>query len=186
MAGPVLDLDHAGEALDLLLEQFKDKSKIEELLNSFSAQIQLVENAYWQLLTERTLANATGTTLDHIGEILNRQRGSETDSEYRARLQIQVLIYQSSGTAEDILAVFVMVAGAVSIQITEGTEADFYIEINDPVTEIIGARAAAYLKELKAAGVGGLTYWHSSATPFGFDGDPDALGFGDGEFANAF
>jgi hypothetical protein len=185
MPGPSLDSLHTEEARAFLLEQFKDKVSIRALLDSFTAQIQLVENALWQLVVDRTIDTAVGTQLDRIGEILNRERGSDTDSDYRDRLKIQILINLASGTVEDIVEVFDRVVSPAEIQLRDGTDADFTIEVNDPITHAKGVRLAAYLDELRAAAVGALVYWHESAIPFGFLGDPDALGFGAGEFGTA-
>lgn len=49
----------------------------------------------------------------------------------------------------------------------------------------VGERAGRLVLTAKPAGVRGIFWWHESATPFVFDGDPDGLGFGAGEFSSA-
>lgn len=176
------DTDHEDEAGDLLLEQFKDKSNIVAFLNAFITQIQSIEDAMWQLFTERTLDTAIGTQLDNIGIIIGHEREGLEDEAYRNRLRVQLLVNKSSGTVEQVIGVFTQLFGDdVFVHVVQYADAEIEVRIGGPVSFVDGEQAAAILQEAKAAGVRALFVWHSTVNPFRFD--VAGAGFDEGVFS---
>lgn len=97
--------DHVTQAKDRLPTQHAGKTKIEALLTALVTPMQAIEDALWQLLTERQIDTAIGTQLDDIGLIVGEDRQGKTDDDYRRFLRARISVHKSRGTAEDILTV---------------------------------------------------------------------------------
>ena len=66
-------VDHCADGLERLLQQFKDRPRIAALLCAFVRQVQELEDAAWQLLTERHVDAAIGVQLDALGRIVGME-----------------------------------------------------------------------------------------------------------------
>lgn len=97
--------DHEGAALDRLAAEFRKSPTLAKLIRAFASEVQAVEEAAWQLYTERGLDVAVGAQLDLVGKKLDEPRGdSADDDEYRLRLRGKIRVLKSSGRTEDLLA----------------------------------------------------------------------------------
>jgi hypothetical protein len=103
---------HVEEIDDLLTEVFKEKPLFKAWLETYINQVQEIEDAFWELYIGRWLANATGTQLDNLGEIVGQERGSLDDDDYRVRIRVRIRLNYSSGTDLDIIEVFALLLGA--------------------------------------------------------------------------
>lgn len=100
--------DHRAAALARLAQQLKGKTNLELFMGTFANRYQGVEDALWQLYTERWLETALGQQLDVLGRIIGQPRGnSANDEAYRLRLRARQRANHSSGTIEQLIAVFV-------------------------------------------------------------------------------
>ncbi len=175
---------HAELAKGNLLEVFKGKSGWAGILDSYSAQVQDVENVLFELIEERFLDDAVGVQLDGIGQIVGAPREGLSDDDYRLRLRVQILINRSSGTIEDLLEIVALMIQDVTntIVLTESFPAYIQIEVTEATT-VDGFSVAALVKKAKAGGVRLVFVWNSTITPFAFDTTDQ--GFDKGEFAGA-
>lgn len=98
-------VDHVAAALSRLPEQFKRKPKIEALLTALVTPCISLEDALWQLLTERAVDTAIGVQLDQLGSIVGQERGGLDDDDYRRYIRARIMANRSRGTVEDLLRV---------------------------------------------------------------------------------
>jgi len=103
------------EALANLIEQFKDQPNLAAFVSAFLNQLQEVEDASFQLITDRTLETSVGVQLDNLGQIIGEERNGLSDDDYRTRLRVQILVNQSSGTVEELLAIIVLLESSVIV-----------------------------------------------------------------------
>lgn len=127
----------AKEWLNDLPQQFKDKEKIEVLINAFSKQLEDVEKAFEDIDSKCYIDTAFGKTLDNIGSILcmtrrdanvilRKAKDTEmTDDVYRKVLQYAALKNSSECTYESIMK---------SISLLMNTDSITYIENEEPAT----------------------------------------------------
>lgn len=133
--------NHHSEAVLRLLQQFRGKPKLEAMLGIVTHQIQQLEDAFWELMTERQLTTAIGAQLDIIGAILGQSRVvDETttltdDNDYRAMLGIKILVNTSNGTMDEILEIAGELLGHQDIVLTEYYPASAEIEIRQLITD---------------------------------------------------
>ncbi len=156
-------LNHAQQAKDNLLQQFKGKANIEGFIDAVIVQIQELEVALVDLDTERRLSTAIGTQLDNLGTIIKRLRGALGDENYRAVLRARIRANRSEGLPEDILAVARLLVDDVNtLEYLEFFPASFLLRVNDALT--IGTAAMiAELSVARAGGVGGSFEYTLSA-----------------------
>jgi len=136
------DANHVSEGLALLLEQFKGKPKIAAVLSSFLKEIQDLEVVLQSLLNSRTIDNASDSTLDLIGRIVNQPRDILTDAEYRLWLKARIIINKSSGDIGEIYKVLQLISGnfdvgtfgLVSAYPASFVATSYVANVADPVT----------------------------------------------------
>lgn len=156
--------DHATQALARLAQQYKGKPLIEGLISLLCTQIQEIEDAIWQMASERLLDNAIGAQLDRLGGILGQTRGAYTDEEYRLILRAKVLINRSSGTAEELIAIFSTVEPDATITVTDWPPACFELLLSDAISAADALMYRRFLTMARAGGVRGILRWYEVAT----------------------
>lgn len=145
--------DHCEEAIARLLHQFHGKTRLENLVCVFGDQVQALEEAFWQLFTERTLANSSDAQLDGIGEIVGEARKARTDANYRVALSVRILVNKSNGKVEELYTIIRTAQGVdVAVTILEGDMA-LSVEISDPLVNMTAAELVALLRQAKMDGV---------------------------------
>jgi hypothetical protein len=176
------DLQIAETAISRLAQQMRSGSGLPELtdptLNNterlvaiFAAQVQELETVFLQLFEETTLETAEGVQLDNIGRIVGRERADETDTEYRARLRAQIQLNMSSGTIEQVLLIVDLALGdGIPLVMTEGTIAEFEIDVLGSITPEIAARVALVLGTAKAGAVKANLKYFDETPVFAYDG----------------
>lgn len=129
--------NHFQRALALLVSQFRGQkadgelTNLQKLLKVLVTAAQRLEDAKWQLKTERWLSTAFGVQLDEIGVILGLPRNSnESDEDYRERLQFQIFINITSGTPEEVMAVLAFLTNATHTNYHDIGIAAFQLETN--------------------------------------------------------
>lgn len=178
--------NHAEEAVGNLIQQFKGKPTLEELIKLFADQVQEIENGLFDLLYLRSIDEAIGVQLDGLGRLLNLEREGRgrDDATYRQWLKARILLILSGGTPEDVIGLVRALIGNNKIEILESFPAHFDVKINEPIS-VDGYQVASLILSGTPAGVRGIFIWTAPGTHFVFEGAPDGMGFDKGEFAGA-
>lgn len=183
-SGSVVDLitDHADLARDRLAEQFKNQPQLAALLDTLNLQVQDIENALWQLLTERGMTTAVGAQLDVLGRIVGQPRQGQSDETYRLYLKARVLLNLSSGSTEDIYGIFhALVSTSTTLEVRPQYPATFVLRLGgEAFTPEQIDLLVVFLRSGKAGGVRAILQWYATAPVFRFDSGP---GFDQGHLA---
>lgn len=100
--------------LDLLMEQFRNSSRLRGILEAHAAQMDKLEAAMWEVSVILNISTAEGEQLDLLGRIANIPRGGLDDAAYRALLMVWFQL-RGSGTPEDIIRALKENYGATSV-----------------------------------------------------------------------
>jgi hypothetical protein len=163
--------NHAELALARVAEQYKNSTRLRGLIESVADQAQEIDDALWQLATERYLHSdaeiggatvnyeAVGEQLDVIGRILDESRGAFTDDEYRLVLKGKIKVLKSSGTAEELIAIFYAVEPDSTITVRTDPPAYVVVILSDPITATEASVYVRFIRDGRAAGVAGTLEW---------------------------
>lgn len=173
--------DHADRAVDRLAFQFR-KPNMEALIRAFCVPVQRLEDALWQLYTERFVDTAIGAQLDLIGKVVKQPRLGYLDADYRRLVKARISVNKSNGTTNNLLRVARLVLGADadSLQAEPQYPATIVIRAVGAISADLATLTAGMLKQAKSGGVR-LFFEYSlaeDAGTFAFDGGT-GLGFGD-------
>lgn len=100
--------EHGDQAVALLLEQYKNKPRIEGWLRSIIAEIQTLENVTWDVILLRLIDNAANAQLDVIGRLVGEMRRGHDDTTYRHYIAVRIRVNRSKGHASDVLEVLAL------------------------------------------------------------------------------
>lgn len=167
--------DHAGRALELLPEQFRGKDRLEGMLNALSAEVQSAEDALYELIDQRALANAEGAQLDGIGEIVGEPRNGRPDSAYRIAIRRQIQINVSSGEPEVAIGLAAILTESDDVELIEYHPGAVVIRVSGPE---LPERLHQAVDLVVPAGVEVQLVSAEGDPAFGFDGGTDIGGFG--------
>jgi hypothetical protein len=175
--------DHAARALDRLKQQFRGKPKVEALVTALMGPVQAVEDALYQLLTERGVDTAIGTQLDAIGKVVGQPRGGLSDDTYRRYIRARITANRSSGLVDELnlIARLVLDDPTVVITTTQYPPASVVMSLTVAVVpQDLGVALVAFLRKATAAGVRILLHFQPQtlAASFAFEGGA-GMGFGD-------
>jgi hypothetical protein len=142
---------HVKDAKALLIEQYRGKVHLEGLLSSFVSQIQVLEDVLFDLLLDRYLTSSSGEQLDLLGRIVGQPRDAKSDADYRLWLRARIRVNISSGTPEDLLAIFNIVADN-DVELKEWYPAGLSMVVAGAFPD--AAVVASILSQARPAGVG--------------------------------
>jgi hypothetical protein len=144
----------------------------EKLIDVFAQQIQELETAQLEILTDTRLANAEGDQLDITGAIVGRDRGGSTDARYYDLIRAQALLNRYSGTIPQIIEILETVLGSsISFEFTSYFPAAFEIDATAQALQSgQGATIVSIVKSAKLGGVNGLFKYHETDPVFKLDG----------------
>jgi len=89
--------DYAPRARALIVEQFEDSENFLAMIDSFSNQVQEIEDVFFDLKIKRYLSIAEGAQLDGIGDIVGERRKGKNDSDYKQALNFRIFVNSSYG-----------------------------------------------------------------------------------------
>ena len=169
--------DHVAAALGRLLEQFKNKPNIAALLSALAAPSQPIENALWQLLTQRALSTGIGAQLDAIGALVGQPRNGLVDADYARYIGARIAVNDSDGRVEDLITISrgVLNNAAAVIRVQPEGTATVIVRIHAiAVTLALGTILSGLLDAGVAGGVRLLLEASASvpANTFTFDSGP--------------
>ncbi len=170
--------DHIARAKDRLIEQYKEKPKIEGLLEAIVKPLQELEDLFLALGTERWIDSAIGAQLDVVGKIVGALREvGQNDEDYRLAIKAQIIMNLNQGTPEEIIAAAKFFIGSIFIWYLEVYPAAVDIFSSTVIPEENRAKIRAQLKKFLPAGVSLDSFGQfDEANPFIFSG---GSGFGD-------
>lgn len=102
---------------DRVLEQYKGKENLLDMICIFIQELQDLEFVYGDLVKFRTLDFATGAQLDGWGDLLNVPRNGLDDEMYRNAIKTFTALYQSNGNPEDVISAVKFLTDATSVQL---------------------------------------------------------------------
>lgn len=102
---------------DLLIQQYKEKTKFKAILNAVANRCNDIETAIFELINEFNIENGSGIQLDIIGNILGLARNGRNDEAYKTLLKIKAEINFSSGTPETIIKTAQKLYNATDVQL---------------------------------------------------------------------
>ena len=186
MTEPTQVTDHATEAVDLLLSQFKGKVRFEAFIAALVRPLQQIETDVFAMLGQQTIATAEGTQLDGIGSLVGISRGGRLDAAYRLVLTKEIELHNCDGTHD---ALVNLADGDVFINeyaYTSGIVQHAEFELSMTAGSMSDARAAEILRLMNLGRPAGVYFTMTWVTPalaagdrfyldntgagFGFDG----------------
>lgn len=178
-------VDHRDRAvLDLPSRDRRGPRKV-ALVRGIAAGVQVVEDLHHDLLLSSRLETATGWLLDVWGEIVGERRGAIAEhTVYRRFVMARAQVNVCKGNADAILSIWILVMEPRSTYYRIAPPAGFilYAVRSTLLDADLGRRVRRLMRDAKPAGVG-MALVQSVPGYFGFDGDPDALGFDDGQLS---
>lgn len=181
-------VDHVAEAKDQVWNRFKKCPNFTALAKVTGKRFQILSNDLEDIRTVRDLDVANGANLDELGSIVGQDREGFSDLIYRTLIKAKTAANRSKGTTENLIDTALILRNSVIADIVyvelfpAAVQIDF---LNSLETIQHQALIADLLFLTKLSGVR-LVVTFSSPTPFGFDGDPDAFGFGVGQFTTLY
>jgi hypothetical protein len=148
-------IDHTEQGLGLLITQYRGKPLLKAWASAYLRQVQLLEDAIFDVLIKRMLDKAVGEQLRVIGRIVGEEPNDNDDATFKIMINARIRINRSRGNTDDVLAVLALIS-ATPVLFKEYRNACLFlgslvIPDRDPV--LIYSK----LHETKAAGVK-LTY----------------------------
>lgn len=144
---------YLSEGLARLIGYFAGKPGWVGYLTPFLEQVQDLENVLFEIRESRWLDNATYAQLDGIGDIVGEPRYGRLDDAYRLAIRVRILINQSRGTSEDIIAICQLLSGNKSTYIEPYYPAGYTANIYGISATDDPATWADYIEEATGAGI---------------------------------
>lgn len=148
--------DHKAQARTRLLSQYHDKPNIEALVQSLATGTQMLEDQIFDLLISTTLTAAQGDALDQWGALVGEVRGSLGDEDYRRFIRARILVNNSEGTTDELLAIWsLLVEPFIEIRHYNYAPATFELMVlrDDYMTDERARRIGQTMRAVKPAGV---------------------------------
>lgn len=171
--------DHIQQAKDRLREQYKNSENILALIESWTGQIQELEEILFQLTTDRSIFTAIGIQLDLLGQLLNKPREGRSDTDYRIVLLAKVAQNISQGTPEELINAFKVLSSSTKVYLSDDHNGEVYLLADHVLTQeqvnmILREMYSVVCAGVRIQGLGSFDPLDS----FAFDGVDVARGFG--------
>jgi len=181
---------HVAQAQAQLLAQYQQSPNMLGLIAVSAGRTQLLENALYAVMTQRSLVTAYGQQLDNLGKVIGLARaavlGGNVDAVYAAWMKVQILVNASAGTAPNLIAIVQADGDVGNIPtVFDSGAMSCIVKVGGVATSNPSALSAA-LQQARAAGVHLVTYYlaTTSALSFTYDGT-SAQAYDNGLYAGA-
>lgn len=144
--------NHVEKGLDLVLSQYRNRPIFLAWLASYLRQVQLLEDATYDVIVSRFLDRATNAQLELIGKIVGEPRLGRDDDLYRIFVAARIRINRSFGRYRDVLDVYNIISSTPKI-LVEMAPARLFLQLLD-VPSIDPVLILGMLRDTKAGGVG--------------------------------
>lgn len=172
------------DAREVLLSQYRDKPRIQALVDALADESQTLEDEVHDLKVSSILASASGSFLDRWGAVVGERRGPFNDFQYRNIIEAKILAGRSNATLDELIEVYRTVTNAEEIRAFGKYPAAVKLQarINFDVTPEYSRRVVRIMDIARAAGVGLTLVYYTSPTPFQWD----VTGYDVGGYAGIF
>lgn len=153
MAELTYQADHEGDALDKLIEQYRDKPRVRAIVIALMRHIQRLEDVTFDLYLGRWIETGRGAVLDLIGRIIDEARQGIEDEAYRGFLRAKVRALRSTALLSELVKIAALIQGdSLPVRAKEFYPAAVELE---PREEVIQnpIRVGRMLKKATAGGV---------------------------------
>lgn len=130
MATPTA-IDHTERALERLPSQWQETEKVKGWLESYTDEVNDVEELLFQLLTERGISTAVGAQLDILGALFDLSRDGRTDTQYRNAILGQASVAGQDGTTEVFMQAMRSHTGSNFVDFWEHLSGDVHALLGD-------------------------------------------------------
>lgn len=185
-------IDHVQAAIDRLPLQFKNKPNIQALLEILVQPAQELEDVFWTLAYERTLAKAVELGLDAIidliGKLVGEARGGKSNADYARFIQARIAANRSHGRVEDLITVTKLVIDdpTAYVHVQPTPPAAVIVRIDESALEdSVAAILIEFLKVTVSAGIRVILEWSAENPGDWFVWDTPGSGFDEGLFVDA-
>lgn len=147
--------EHEEHGISRIISFYRENESTREFFRPYLKQIQDLENAIWDLYSQRNLVLAEGDLLDLLGGLVGEPRLGRTDSNYRRFIGVRVLSNRSDGKIEQIYdALRLIFGGSFSGYMIENFPGSMILHLFEPLTADTPARDIdLVLGRMRAAGV---------------------------------
>lgn len=187
-------VDHVTAAIKRLPQQFKGKPNIEALLRILVDPAQDLEDVFWTLAYERTLAKALELGLDSIidliGKIVGEPRDGKTNEDYARFIQARITARRSSGLTETLIKVAKLIINdsAATIYVQNRGNATVEVAVLDIATDDdLAELLLNFMRSVVSAGVRVIVVYQDldpDDDPW-FYWDVEGMGWDEGSFVDA-
>lgn len=137
------------------IARWRDKPVFAAIRDVVAKEIQLAENALWQVKIYFFIDQAFGESLDLLGRIVGEARDGRDDPGYRVRIKARIRVNQSFGGPEDILEVLALLDPDNTFLLSYTPPAAFVVGMaSKPAGFATADEMAELVGEASAAGVG--------------------------------
>lgn len=183
---PPYIFDHVDRAVSSIVSYLR-QPRFTALVEALGEEVQCLEDALWAAIAERRLSVAVGANLDQWGDLVGELRRGLTDGEFRAFIEARIRTNVSEGTLDELTAILAIIGRAVQpVQYSPIYPAGLFLEYvtEQPASAAAAARIVAQMEEAAPSGVAVYRVVEGVPGYFGFAGNNNALGFGEGQWAH--
>ncbi len=119
-------IDYEAQLNELLLSQFEDSPNIVNLIKSWLAPVQELEDSLIDYDRHAGITTAYGVVLDQIGAMMGVERDGRSDNEYRTAILGKAILARMDGTTERFLEGFRVLADTEQVRIHTYYPKDLY------------------------------------------------------------
>lgn len=119
----------ADEAVSLLMEQYKSRQNINDIVRIFASMFQGIEDEAANIYKYFQIQTAQGAQLDEIGLIVDEARNGQSDLEYRLKIFAKIYLNRTGGEIESLISLLKHSTDTPSVRIIELFPAAMRIEI---------------------------------------------------------
>jgi hypothetical protein len=175
--------DHVSRGLENLTSRYDDATAFRDLVSIYLCRVQMLEDIVYGLIIAWMLDNAVKPQLDVLGKIVGQERCGTSDFDYRAFVRARVVANSARGRIPKIQFVLKTQMAADSASYLPHPPAAYTIQSNGAtVSDACKTLVRETMEEIAPAGVR-VDVVDAPVGAFGFEGDDDALGFGQGVWA---
>jgi hypothetical protein len=166
--------DHVQQALGKLITRYKNKPRFAAWVASHVRQVQLLEDAAWQVIDSRDVDTCDETRLRLIAKLVGQPvRG--TLEQLRLYVQVRILVNRSNGRIPTVLKIARLLLGDVAF--SWGPPAHYTIEMLEALDGRDPNYSAELIRDATLAGVGVDLVYNTSEPEDALIGsyDPDEV-----------